>query len=119
MEFLSSLLEDFRSLFGMASPLLSFLAVLRGIGGLILVFFLPGFAWSLVFFKNLKVVERIALSIGLSIALVTLIIMFLNIVLGMRITLFSSLMVIIAITAIPLTIYGANRLMDRQAPKKS
>lgn len=106
---LSSLSESLRDIFGTAT---SILAVLRGIGGFILVFFLPGFAWSLVFFKKLKVVERIAVSIGLSIAMVTLIIMFLNVVLGMKITLFSSIIVIIVLVVIPLAIYGTKRLMN-------
>ena len=44
--------------------------VIRGIIGFILVLFIPGFAWTLVFFKQLNVIERIALSFGLSIAVV-------------------------------------------------
>lgn len=106
---LSSLSESLRDILGTATGIL---AVLRGIGGFILVFFLPGFAWSLVFFKKFNIAERIAVSIGLSIALVTLIIMFLNVVLGMKITLFSSIMVIIVLVVIPLAIYGTKRLMN-------
>ncbi|MBA7715272.1 hypothetical protein ES703_124313 [subsurface metagenome] len=48
------------------------LPAIRAILGFILVFLLPGFAWTLVFFKKINVIERIALSIGLSIALAAL-----------------------------------------------
>ena len=61
-------------------------SVIRGILGFILVFLVPGFAWTLVFFKQIDVLERIALSFGLSIAVVTLSILVLNKLIGIRIS---------------------------------
>ena len=55
--------------------------------GALFVLFLPGFAWSFVFFKkgDIDVIERIALSFGLSIALVPLVAFWLNWLLKIRI----------------------------------
>ena len=64
------------------------LEVLRLIFGGLFVLFVPGFAWSYVFFKrkNIDGIERIALSFGLSIALVPLSVFWLNWLFDMKIT---------------------------------
>jgi uncharacterized membrane protein len=88
--------------------LLSFaehLPVIRAILGFILVFLLPGFAWTLVFFSKVNFIERIALSFGLSIALITLGIIVLNLLLGIRINGTNALLTIIVMTVIPVGIY--------------
>lgn len=92
-------------------PLLESIPGLRAILALILMFFLPGFAWSLVFFRQINILERIALSVGLSIAIVSLSILALNIVVGVRITGFNSVLIIIILTIIPLAFYGLNRFV--------
>jgi len=81
--------------------------VIRAILGFILVFFLPGFAWTLVFFngKQINTVERAALSFGLSIAIVTLSILALDRLAGVSITGFNAVLVILAATIIPVVIY--------------
>jgi len=81
----------------------------RAIAAFILVFFLPGFAWSLVFFKKVNALERIALSLGLSIALVTLSVIVLNVLLHVRINGLNALITIIVMTVIPLAIYFIRR----------
>ena len=91
--------------------------VIREVLGGILVFFLPGFAWTLVFFRRINVLERIALSFGLSIALVTLSILTLNRLIGVRITALNSVLIILAITVIPVAIYYFRRFMRRKAAK--
>jgi uncharacterized membrane protein len=80
--------------------------ILRLILGSIFVLFLPGLAWSFVFFKRdeIDVIERVALSFGLSIALVPLTVFWLNYLFGIRITLLNVSLIIILLTAIPLTI---------------
>jgi len=88
---------------------LDYVPVVRVIISFVLILFLPGFAWTLVFFKKINVVERIAFSFGLSLAIVTLIILALNVVFKVRITGFNSFIVIILVTVIPLTIYYFNR----------
>ncbi len=95
------------------------LPIIRAILGVILVFFLPGFAWTLVFFrgKQINVIERIALSFGLSIAVVTLSILFLNIVVGIRVTGLNSVLIIIAITVIPIVIYYLSKLVRGRLSK--
>ena len=85
------------------------ISFLRATIGFILVFFLPGFAWTLVFFSRVSIVERIALSFGLSIALVTLSVLSLNVLFGIRIIGLNSLLTIIVITIIPLVIYYLKR----------
>jgi len=85
----------------------------RGILGFILVFFIPGFAWTLVFFKRVNLLERIALSFGLSIAVVTLSILVLNKLIGIRITGLNSVLIILVITVVPIAVYYLNRLRRR------
>ena len=109
---------DFSGIFGFLMPLAEDMPVLRAIIGFILVFFVPGFAWTLVFFPRVNVIERIALSIGLSIAIVTLSIMVMNALFGVRITGDTSLLTIIVVTVIALAIYFLKRYLARQ-PKAS
>jgi len=96
---------------GVPFTLLDSLPGLRAILGLILVFFLPGFAWTLVFFRQVNILERLAISVGLSIAMVTLSILALHKIAGVTITGFNSVLIIIVVTIIPLVIYYLNRLM--------
>jgi uncharacterized membrane protein len=110
-------LSPIRDLFGFVIPFLERLPVLRAILGFILVFFLPGFAWTLIFFRQVSVIERIIFSFGLSIAIVTLSILFANLVFGMRITGFNSLLVIIVVTILPVAIYYLTRLVKRRKKK--
>lgn len=106
-------LSPIRELFGFAFPILERLSILRAILGFILVFFLPGFTWTFVFFKQINVLERIALSFGTSIAIVTLSLFSLNRLAGIRITGFNSAMVIIVVTILPVIAYYLNRLIGR------
>ena len=80
------------------------------------MFFLPGFAWTLVFFsgKQINIIERLALSLGLSIAVVTLSILALNRLIGLGITGSNAVLVIIAVTIIPVIIYYLKRLAVRR-----
>lgn len=90
---------------------------IRAFLGLILVFLLPGFAWTLVLFngRHLTILERIVLSIGLSIASVTLSVLAMNAVLGMRITSVNSALTILGITIIPVLLYCLNRFLLKGA----
>lgn len=103
-----------RALFEFAFPSLERLPILRALLGFIIVFFLPGFAWTLVFFKKLSIMERAVLSFGFSIAVITLSLLFLNKAIGIRITGLNSVLVIIAVTIIPVAIYYLNRLIRRR-----
>ena len=97
------------------STLFESLPVIRVAIGVTLVFFLPGFAWTLVFFHNqqLNILERVALSFGLSIAIVTLSIIVLNKLAGISLTTFNSFLVIMVVTIIPLAFYYLNRLLRK------
>jgi uncharacterized membrane protein len=66
--------------------------ILRMIFGGLFVLFIPGLAWSYVFFlrKNIDWIERVTISFGLSIALVPLSVFWLNWVFDMKITLLST-----------------------------
>jgi len=104
-------LSPLRELFEFAFPFLERLPIVRALVGFILVFFVPGFAWTLVFFRQVNVIERILLSFGLSIAMVTLSLLFLNRLIGVRITGFNSILTIITVTIIPLVFYYLNKLI--------
>lgn len=104
-----------REIMGFVPPLEP-LPLIRAILGFALVFFLPGFAWTLVFFsgRQVNIIERLALSFGLSIAVVTLSILALNKLMGVRITGFNSVLIIAAITIIPVVFYCLKRLIGRR-----
>jgi len=103
-------LPPLREGFSLVFPVLESLPGLRAILGIILVFFLPGFAWTLVFFRQINILERVALSIGLSIAIVALSILALHKLVGITITGFNSVLIIIMLTIIPLVLYSLNWL---------
>jgi uncharacterized membrane protein len=105
-----------KEMFSFALPVLDSVPAIRVILGFILVFFLPGFAWTLVFFneRQINIVERLALSFGLSIAVVTLSILALNILIGVRVTGFNSALIILMVTIVPLVVYCLKRLVGRR-----
>ncbi len=109
-------LSPIRALFELVLSLFDSLSVIRAILGFVLVFFLPGFAWTLVFFRGrqVSIIQRLALSFGLSIAVVTLSILALNKLIGVRITGFNSVLIILAITIIPVAIYYLKKLVKRR-----
>ena len=109
-------LSPIRGVFELILPFLDRLPAIRAILGFVLVFFLPGFAWTLIFFNNrqINIIERLALSFGLSIAVVTLSVLVLNRVIGMRITGFNAVLVIGAVTIVPLILYFLRRGTGRQ-----
>ncbi|MBW2996671.1 DUF1616 domain-containing protein [Candidatus Woesearchaeota archaeon] len=82
----------------------------RPILGLLLVFLLPGLGFVLNLFKSKYWHERIALSIGLSLALVILNGFFLNLVFGLKF--WSVLISLLLITLIPLWIYFKREKID-------
>jgi len=82
---------------------LSLLSALRITLGTPYVLFLPGYIISFLFFKKIDILERIALSFALSIAIVPLLIFYLNLI-GMKINLLNSTLTIAAIIIISLII---------------
>lgn len=82
-----------------------------------LLFCLPGFVWSLVLFRRIEAIEKIALSLGLSIALVTLSLIFMNRLAKIRISGFNSALVIIILTILPIAIYYLNWFIERRRRK--
>lgn len=68
----------------------------RAAVALALILFLPGYTWSRAFFEKVDMVERVGLSLGLSVALVTMGVLVANKA-GMEITPFNSAMVATAI----------------------
>lgn len=106
---------DFGQLLETLVPASGGLLIVRAILAVVLVFFLPGYAWTLVFFKKVNILERLALAIGLSIALVTLSIIVLNVLFGMRINGVNAVITIIVITIIPVGIYLIRRYLARRS----
>ena len=76
------------------------LEIIRIISGSVFVLFLPGFAWSFVFFEKEEIdwIERIALSFGLSIAFVPIAVFWLNYFIGVRIDLLNVSILILVLT---------------------
>ena len=103
-----------RELFDSVLPLLDRIPLIRMLLGSILVFFLPGFGWTFVFFQQIKVIERVVLSVALSFVLVTISLLFLNRLIGVRINGFNSVLLIVTITVVPVAIYYLNRLIKRR-----
>lgn len=85
--------------------MLDSLSPVRAALGFIIVFFLPGFAWTFIFFRKLHPIERTALSFGLSIAIVTLSVIVMNVILKVRINGINSLLAILVVSALPLPLY--------------
>ena len=106
-------LSPIRELIGSVLPLFERLPLIRWVLGFILVFFLPGFAWTLLFFKQINIVERVVISFGLSIALVTLSLILVNRA-GVSISGFNSLLIIILLIVLPLAVYSFNRFIRRR-----
>ena len=78
--------------------------IIRAILSGVLVFFIPGFAWTFVFWNksSISYIERIVLSFGLSIALVTLSVVATYYLLDISINMVNSIIIIAIVTAIPL-----------------
>ncbi len=114
-------LAPVRALFDLLVAVMDKLPGVRAVLGIVLVFFLPGFAWTLVFFRGrqINIIERIALSLGLSIAVVALSIMALNLVAGVSITGFNSALIILTVTALPVAIYLVRRWLSQRGSKNS
>ncbi|MDP7525843.1 MAG: DUF1616 domain-containing protein [Dehalococcoidales bacterium] len=108
-------LSPLKELFGLALPLLDKAPLIRATLTFILMFLLPGFAWTLLLFNQLSLAERLALSFGLSLVIVTLSILGLNILFGVKITAFNALMTILSITVSPLMAYYFKRRMSRRS----
>ena len=107
-------LSPIRELFGFAFSSPGPLSIIRAILGFILVFFLPGFAWTIIFFRKINVIERVTLSFVLSIVVVTLSLLFISRLIGLRITWFSSALIIIVVTILPVVAYYLNQLVKRR-----
>jgi uncharacterized membrane protein len=71
------------------------------LAGSILVLFVPGLAWTYALFdkKEIDLLERIALSLGLSLVMVPLSLFYLFNLLGIRINLANSVSVVLLLTA--------------------
>ena len=81
-----------------------FLASLRAVFGLIYVLFLPGYVIARLFFKDIDWIEKAALSLGLSIALVILSVMFSNMLLKIPITPLTNFFVILSVMIITILV---------------
>ena len=108
-------MEFIQGFTGSVLDVLGRVPVAQAIFGFLVVFFVPGFAWTLVMFKQLNIAERIALSFGISIAFVTLAVLGLNLALGVSINAVNALLTIALLTVIPLIWYLVRRLTTGNA----
>ena len=72
---------------------------IRAVFGSVLVLFVPGFVIVKLYFKEIDIIEKVALSFALSIAIVPLVVFYLN-KLGMRINTLNSFLSIVGIIAV-------------------
>jgi len=72
--------------------------------GSLLVLFVPGLTWTYALFDNREIdlIERIALAVGLSMAMIPLSLFYLHDLAGMRIDLENSVYVVLLLTAVAL-----------------
>ena len=79
--------------------------------GLVFILFVPGFAWSYVFFarRNIDWIERVTLSVGLSIAVVPLTVFWLNWIFDIKITLLNTSLIVCTLTAAALACVWARK----------
>jgi uncharacterized membrane protein len=96
---------DFNEALDFVVPFANHFPALRAIIAFIIVFFLPGFAWSFVFFNRVSIIERIVLSLGLSIAIVTVGILVLHVIFDVKVTGINSLISIGAIIVLAVATY--------------
>ena len=92
---------------------------IRALFGVILVFILPGFAWSFVFLKQVKIFERIVYSVPLSLVIVTLRLIVANRFAGMKITGLSSSLVILGIIIIAACVWYLNKVIGNKTENTS
>lgn len=107
MDWLSELLD-------LVFPLFEQFIIIRIILGFVLIFFLPGFTWSLVLLKQLRIIERLIISVALSIVVVTISILFANRLFGVPITGINSVLIIGTVSVLPLVVYCFNRYRQRR-----
>jgi len=90
---------------------MSILEAIRIFSGSVFILFVPGFAWSYIFFarKNIDWIERVALSFGLSIALVPISIFWLNWLFQIKITFLSTFITVCSLTVLPIAYIFAKR----------
>jgi uncharacterized membrane protein len=93
---------------------LSVLDILRMIFGGIFVLFVPGFCWSFLFFKRKSIdsIERIALSFGLSIALVPLTVFWLNWIFDMKITELSVVLTVCGLSVLTIILKNSKKFLS-------
>lgn len=88
------------------------LTIIQIIIGSVLALFLPGYAWTrLIFYKTeLGRIEILALSLGISIAILPLTIFYLNKFLGISINFTNLVLVALTLTLIPSIIWKIKKL---------
>ncbi len=76
--------------------------ILKMIFGLMFVLFLPGLVWSYVFFDKgeIEAIERMALSIGMSVAIVPLVVFWVHWIFEIQITLINVTLITSALIGI-------------------
>ncbi|MFW5704386.1 MAG: DUF1616 domain-containing protein [Nanoarchaeota archaeon] len=94
---------------------LIFFESLRIVFGSILVLFLPGYVISSLFFNSseIDILEKIALSFGLSIAVVPLVSFYFNFFLGFKINVLNILLIISGIIGVSFLVKLAMRKLNR------
>ncbi|MBI4303542.1 MAG: hypothetical protein HY665_04310 [Chloroflexi bacterium] len=93
-------------------PIFERLPAVRVVLAFVMVFFLPGFLWTFVVSWKINIAERLALSFGISVALVTLSLLFVSRV--VKFTGTNSVIVILGLIVLPLVIYYINRFIRQR-----
>ncbi len=114
MEYLTTPVCCLSDISSSVASCLDHVPVIRAILAVLLIFFIPGLAWSFVFFsgKQVNVLERVVLSIGLSIAIVTLSMFALNLALDVKVTGANAVVDIIVITILAAAFYFARKFIN-------
>ena len=110
-----AILAMFLVSFGISFTTLSVLESFRIVFGSFFVLFLPGYVIVELFFKELEIIEKIALSFALSIAVVPLTVFYLNKI-GMKINTLNSFVAILGIIGVTIIIYLIKKAKERKKP---
>jgi len=87
---------------------------MRALAAIVLLAWLPGYAWSRVFLRQIEGVERLVLSVALSICLVTLALILGDLLLGIDVSGRSAVLYALALAAPPCVVAARRALSSRR-----
>ena len=78
----------------------------------------PGLAWGYLFYQRRQVgwIERLVIALGLSLVLIPLAVFWLNLTLGVKVTLLNVMLIVSGLTVVPLAYLALRARFSREKP---